>query len=165
MHTLFNLFCAILTNPSMVNLTLVTYLLIELLTDTALSHVLFVLHVPTGITWFMGTDALQHRESIGRFYCLTRTVKNSKRLTLLEFIGIYLFAIHGIVALPITVFIFSFQYKHRVNLSGSTVQTSEQLVKSKSLEYVNNYAFLCIVVPLIQTYQVASVVSVQLQRL
>jgi len=56
-----------------------------------------------------------------------------------------LFAIHGIVALPITVFIFSFQYKYRVNLSGSTVQTSEQLVKSKSLEYVNNYAFLCIV--------------------
>jgi hypothetical protein len=48
-HTLFNLFCTILTNPSMVNLTLVTYLLIELLTDTALSHVLFVLHVPTGI--------------------------------------------------------------------------------------------------------------------
>ena len=42
------------------------------------------------------------------------------------------------------VFIFSFQYKYRVNLSGSTVQTSEQLVKSKSLEYVNNYAFLCI---------------------
>ena len=39
----------------------------------------------------------------------------------------------------------SFQYKYRVNLSGSTVQTSEQLVKSKSLEYVNNYAFLCIV--------------------
>jgi hypothetical protein len=38
MHTLFNLFCTILTNPSMVNLTLVTYLLIELLTDTALSH-------------------------------------------------------------------------------------------------------------------------------
>jgi hypothetical protein len=34
----------------MVNLTLVTYLLIELLIDTALSHVLFVLHVPTGIT-------------------------------------------------------------------------------------------------------------------
>jgi hypothetical protein len=31
---------------------------------------------------FMGTDALQHRESIGRFYCLARTVKNSKRLTL-----------------------------------------------------------------------------------
>jgi hypothetical protein len=93
----------------------------------------------------MGTDALQHRESIGRFYCLARTVKNSKRLTLLEFIGIYLFVIHGIVALPITVFIFSFQYKYRVNLSGSTVQTSEQLVKSKSLEYVNNYAFLCIV--------------------
>jgi hypothetical protein len=43
------------------------------------------------------------------------------------------------------VFVFSFQYKYRVNLSGSTVQTSEQLVKSKSLEYVNNYAFLCIV--------------------
>jgi hypothetical protein len=58
---------------------------------------------------------------------------------------IYLFAIYGIVALPITVFICSFQYKYRVNLSGSTVQTSEQLVKSKSLEYVNNYAFLCIV--------------------
>ena len=93
----------------------------------------------------MGTDALQHRKSIGRFYCLARTAKNSKRLTLLEFIGIYLFAIHGIVPLPITVFIFSFQYKYRVNLSGSTVQTSEQLVKSKSLEYVNNYAFLCIV--------------------
>jgi hypothetical protein len=35
---------------SMLNMTLVTYLLIELLTDTALSHVLFVLHVPTGIT-------------------------------------------------------------------------------------------------------------------
>jgi hypothetical protein len=35
--------------------------------------------------------------------------------------------------------------KYRVNISGSTVQTSEQLVKSKSLEYVNNYAFLCIV--------------------
>jgi hypothetical protein len=32
----------------MVNLTWVTYLLIELLTDTALSHVLFVVHVPTG---------------------------------------------------------------------------------------------------------------------
>jgi hypothetical protein len=47
--------------------------------------------------------------------------------------------------LPITVFIFSFQYKYRINLSGSTVQTSDQLVKSKSLEYVNNYAFLCIV--------------------
>ena len=92
----------------------------------------------------MGTDALQHRESIGRFYCLARTVKNSKRLTLLEFIGIYLFAIHGIVALPITVFIFSLQYPYRINLSGSTVQTSDQLVKSKSLEYVNNYAFLCI---------------------
>ena len=42
----------------------------------------------------MGTDSLQHRESIGRFYCLARTAKNSKRLTLLEFIGIYLFAIH-----------------------------------------------------------------------
>jgi hypothetical protein len=82
----------------------------------------------------MGTDVLQHRESIGWFYCLARTVKNSKRLTLLEFIGIYLFAIYGIVALPITVFICSFQYKYRVNLSGSTVQTSEQLVKSKSLE-------------------------------
>ena len=68
----------------------------------------------------MGTDALQHRESIGHFYCLARTVKNSKRLTLLEFIGICLFAIHGIVALPITVFIFSFQYKYRINLSGST---------------------------------------------
>ena len=92
----------------------------------------------------MGTDALQHRESIGRFYCLARTVKNSKRLTLLEFIGICLFAIPGIVALPITVFIFSFQYKYRINLSGSTVKTSDQLVKSKSLEYVNNYAFLCI---------------------
>jgi hypothetical protein len=38
-----------------------------------------------------------------------------------------------------------FQYKYRVNISGSTVQTSEQLVKSTSLEYVNNYAFLCIV--------------------
>jgi hypothetical protein len=86
-------------------------------------------------------------QSISRspFYCLARTVKNSKRLTLLEFICIYLFAIYGIVALPITIFIFSFQYKYRVNLSGSTVQTSEQLVKSKSLEYVNNYAFLCIV--------------------
>jgi hypothetical protein len=45
-----------------------------------------------------------------------------------------LFAIHGIVALPITVFILYFQYKYRVKLSGSTVQTSEQLVKSKSLE-------------------------------
>jgi hypothetical protein len=63
-------------------------------------------------------DINVHRESIGRFYCLARTVKNSKQLTLLEFIGIYLFAIHGIVALPITVFIFSFQYKYRVNLSG-----------------------------------------------
>ena len=90
----------------MVNLTLVTYVLIELLTDTALSHDLFVVHVPTGITRFMGTDALQRRESIGCFYCLARTVKNSKRLTLLEFIGICLFAIHGIVALAITVFIF-----------------------------------------------------------
>ena len=38
---------------------------------------------------------------------------------------------------------FSFQYKYRIKLSGSTVQ-SDQLVKSKSLEYVNNYAFLCI---------------------
>jgi hypothetical protein len=28
----------------------------------------------------VGTDALQHRESIGRFYYLARTVKNSKRL-------------------------------------------------------------------------------------
>jgi hypothetical protein len=36
----------------------------------------------------MGTDAIQHRESIDRFYCLARTVKNSKRLTLLEFISI-----------------------------------------------------------------------------
>ena len=71
--------------------------------------------------------------------------ESPNRLTLLEFIGIYLFAIHGTVALPITVFIFSFQYKYRINLSGSTVQTSDQLVKSKSLEYVNNYAFLCIV--------------------
>ena len=56
-----------------------------------------------------------------------------------------MFAIHGIVALPITVFMFSLQYKFRVNLSGSTVQISEQLVKSKSLEYVNNYASLSIV--------------------
>jgi hypothetical protein len=39
----------------------------------------------------MGTDALQHRESIGRFYYLARTVKNSKRLTLLEFIDIQFF--------------------------------------------------------------------------
>jgi hypothetical protein len=29
MHTLFNLFCTILANPSMVNLTLVTYLLFQ----------------------------------------------------------------------------------------------------------------------------------------
>jgi hypothetical protein len=43
------------------------------------------------ITWFMDTDALQHRKSIGRFHCLARTVKNSKHLTLLEFIGIYLY--------------------------------------------------------------------------
>jgi hypothetical protein len=93
----------------------------------------------------MGTDVVQQRESTGRFYCLARTVKISKRLTLLELIGIYLFAIHGIVALPITVFIFPFQYKYRVNLSGSTVQTSDKLVKLKSLEYVNNYVFLCIV--------------------
>ena len=63
----------------------------------------------------MGTDALQTRENIGRFYCFARTAKNSKRLTLLEFIGIYLFAIHGIVALPITVLFFSFQYKYRNN--------------------------------------------------
>lgn len=69
----------------------------------------------------MGTDALQHRESIGRFYCLARTVKNSKRLTLLEYIGIYLFAIHGIVALPIKVFIFYFYYKYRINLSGRSI--------------------------------------------
>ena len=51
---------------------------------------------------------VQHRESTGRFYCLARTVKNNKRLTILELIGIYFFAIHGIVALPITVFIFRF---------------------------------------------------------
>jgi hypothetical protein len=93
----------------------------------------------------MGTDVVQHRESTGRFYCLARTVKISKRLTLLELIGIYLFAIHGIVALPISVFIIPFQYKYSVNLSGSTVPTSDQLVKLKSLEYVNNYVFLCIV--------------------
>jgi hypothetical protein len=72
----------------------------------------------------MGTDVLQHRESIGRFYCLARTVKNSKRLTLLEFIGIYLFAIYGIVALPITVFIFSFQYKYRVTMLSLCCNTS-----------------------------------------
>ena len=66
--------------------------------------------------------------------------------SVLHIIVYLLFVIHGIVAVPITVFIFSFQYKYRVNLSGSTVQTSEQLVKSKSMEYVNNYAFLCIVI-------------------
>lgn len=38
---------------------------------------------------------------------------------------------------------FIFHYKYRINLS--TVQTSDQLVKSKSLEYVNNYVFLSIV--------------------
>ena len=90
-----------------------------------------------------------------------------------------MFAIHGIVALPIRVFIFSFQYKYRINLSGSTVQTSDQLVKSKSLEYVNNYAFLCIVMcilliilgiemnpgPSDLDLSSSSVVSVQPQRL
>ena len=65
----------------MANLTLVTYLLIELLTDTALSRFIRA----TCTNWYnmiLGTDALQHRENIGRFYCLARTVKNSKRLTL-----------------------------------------------------------------------------------
>jgi hypothetical protein len=55
------------------NLTLVTYLLIELLTDTALSRFIRA----TCTNWYnmiLGTDALQHRESIGRFYCLARTV-------------------------------------------------------------------------------------------
>ena len=35
-------------------------------------------------------------------------------------------------------------FRFNINIA-LTFQTSEQLVKSKSLEYVNNYAFLCIV--------------------
>ena len=93
----------------------------------------------------MNINVTQYRGSIGQHYTVSRTPMTRKRLRYLDVLCNNLFDIHGLRVLPIAIFLFFVPLLNESNSPYVNKGTHNILKQNRTLIYLNNFAYFCIV--------------------
>ena len=97
----------------------------------------------------MNINVTQYRGSIGQHYTVSRTPMTRKRLSYLDVLCISLFDIHGLRVLSIAIFLFFVPLLNESNSLYVNKGTHNILKQNRTLIYLNNFAYFCIVLCII----------------